>query len=101
MEKLLLIPLTAYKVGSVELWDARRIAIEYGVSKAKVRDWQLAEGFPKPYAVSEGGKTFYELNRVRAWAEDEADLVAKTLDKKRRGVGRPSQNRDLVKANRV
>jgi uncharacterized protein YjcR len=101
MSKILLVPLTAYKAGDVELWDLRRVAVEYGVSKVTVRDWQKLESFPKAFAMSEGGKTFYEVKKVRAWAEDVSSVVRDTLENKARGVGRPSKNRDLVRADKL
>jgi hypothetical protein len=100
MEKILLVPLTAYKVGDLELWDIRRVAVEYGVSKTKVIAWEKLSDFPKPYAVAEGGKVFYDSNKVKSWTET-SDELAKTLDKKKRRVGRPSQNSALVRANKL
>lgn len=95
MDTIIITPRTAYFAGKVELWDTRRIAVEYGISKATVRK-MIADGvFPNPYASSEGGKGFYVAKEILNWAES-TDFMKATIEKKSRGVGRPATtNKDL------
>ena len=102
MDTIIITPRTAYFVDNVELWDTRRIAVEYGISKATIRK-MIADGvFPNPYASSEGGKTFYVAKEILSWAEN-TDTMKATIEKKSRRVGRPvTTNRDvsLIKATK-
>jgi hypothetical protein len=96
--EILLSPRTAYFVDGVELWDARRVAIEYGVSKATVRAMITKPGFPEPYALAIGGKGYFRATEIQTWAETTPYLL-KTIQNRAKGIGRPSTYpRELVPA---
>lgn len=90
MTQITITPKTSYYAEGVELWDVRRICTEYGISQASVRVLSTKEGFPAPYALAQGGKAFYSARAIQLWAEGTTHVI-KMLDKKRRGVGRPSK----------
>lgn len=87
--QILLSPRTSYLVDGVELWDSRRIAIEYGVSKATVRVMITKPGFPEPYASTAAGKDYFRATEIQNWAETTPYLL-KTIQNRAKGVGRPN-----------
>ena len=87
--QILLSPRTSYFVGRVELWDARRIAIEYGISKATVRVMTTKPGFPEPYAIAGLSKAYFRAAEIQNWAETTPYLL-KTIQNRARGIGRPN-----------
>lgn len=92
-ENITLIPMTSFYLDGEELWDTKRIANEYAISKATVRVLIAKEDFPKPYAMSEGwGKMFFQAKAIRYWAED-TGVMASIMKNKTKGVGRPTTTR--------
>lgn len=90
MTQITLTPKTSYFAEGVELWDIRQIAIEYGISRTSVRYMIILESFPKPYAISEGGKMYFSIKATQAWAESSPDML-KVILNKAKGRGRPAK----------
>lgn len=101
MTQITLTPKTTYFAEGVELWGVRQISLEYGISTTSVRSLARLEGFPKPYAVAEGGKMYFSITAVQTWAEGSPDML-KVIANRAKGRGRPAREvkPELILANK-
>lgn len=101
MSEIIITPVPSYFADGVELWDMRRIAVEYGISKATLRVMLETTDFPRPFAHT-AVKLFFVAKDVQHWAEN-TDHLKKTLARRARGIGRPTTNRKeagIIKATK-
>ena len=90
MTEITITPKTSYYAEGIELWDMRRVAIECGVSKARVLVLSNTEDFPNIFAVGGNGREFYPATEVRAWMLRTEGIRKEPSSAGKRRVGRPN-----------